>query len=319
MDNDNANKIPTWLFAFNAALLISCLLLVFLIYSVLHPAVKLSSKPTLTEVTQPGAFDNVSILGKSAVVFDLKNKTVIYKKNNTAQMPLASLTKLMTALTAMELLPKDSRITIRKEFLASEGDSGLLSGETWTMKNLLDFSLIVSSNDGARSVASVVGATLLNTPDFTLGRADFIKQMNLEAQKLGLAQTYFVNESGLDETPSQSGGYGSADDVTKLLQYILLNRPDILEPTKYASLQVSSLTKMHTAVNTDTLADNIPGLLASKTGYTDLAGGNLAVAFDSSIGHLFIIVVLGSTQDGRFTDMQQLVDATMRYATTTGQ
>src|ERR1035437_1831904 len=318
MDN-NENKIPLWLLSFNVAMVISCLLLVFLIYSVLHPAVRLSSKPTLTEVTQPSAFDGVSILGKSAIVFDLKNKTVIYKKNETAQMPLASLTKLMTALTAMELLPKDSHITIRKEFLTTEGDSGLLSGETWTMKNLLDFSLVVSSNDGARSVASVVGAILLNTPDFTLGRADFIKQMNLEAQKLGLSQTYFVNESGLDETISQSGGYGSAFDVTKLLQYILTNQPGILEPTKYASLQVSSLTKMHTAVNTDTLADTIPGLLASKTGYTDLAGGNLAVTFDSSIGYPFIIVVLGSTQNGRFSDMQKLVDATMKYATTTGE
>jgi D-alanyl-D-alanine carboxypeptidase len=142
--------------------------------------------------------------------------------------------------------------------------------------------------------------------------------MNLETQKLGLAQSYFLNESGLDESATQSGGYGSADDVAKLMQYILVNKPEILEPTKYASLTVTSLSNTYVAKNTDILADTIPGLLASKTGYTDLAGGNLAVAFDASIGRPFIIVVLGSTESGRFSDMQTLVNATMKYATSTG-
>ncbi len=233
-------------------------------------------------------------------------------------MPLASLTKLMTALTAMELLPENTRITINKEFLQDDGNSGLAVGESWSLKNLLDFSLVVSSNGGARSIASVVGATLDKTQDFSLGRTDFIKQMNLEVKKIGLSQSYFLNESGLDQSSTENGGYGSADDVAKLVQYILTNKPNILEPTKYSNLSVTSLSETHIAKNTDVLADTIPGLLASKTGYTDLAGGNLVVAFDASIGHPFIAVVLGSTQSGRFSDMQTLVDATMKYATTTG-
>jgi len=316
--NNNENKIPHWLLAFNAVLLISCLLLVFLIYSVLHPSPSPLAKISEPRVAQSVAFDNVSISGKAAVVFDLRNNTIVYKKNDTAQLPLASLTKLMTALTALELLPANTQIAIRKDFLVDDGGSGLVAGEKWSLKNLLDFSLVVSSNGGVRSIASVVGATMDKTQDFSLGRADFIKQMNLQAQKLGLSQSYFINESGLDESVTQSGGYGSADDVAKLMQYILTNKPDILEPTKYASLTVTSFSTTHVAKNTDTLADTIPGLLASKTGYTDLAGGNLAVAFDTSIGHPFIAVVLGSTQSGRFIDMQMLVDATMKYATTTG-
>jgi D-alanyl-D-alanine carboxypeptidase (penicillin-binding protein 5/6) len=315
MQNQKENHIPMWLMFFNMILFVSCLSLSFLIYSTLSaegrnqfvqiPPAKISIAKT---------FENVSIIGKSALVFDLQKNTVIYEKNDAEQLPLASITKLMTALTAMDLLPKDSQVTIRKEFLQDD-DSGLLTvGESWSLKNLLDFSLVVSSNGGARSIASVIGATLLNTDDFSIGRADFIKQMNLEAQKLGLSQSYFLNESGLDENSTQSGGYGSALDVEKLMQYILLNQPDILESTKYSTLQVSSLSRMHTAVNTDTLADNIPGLLASKTGYTNLAGGNLAVVFDTSIGRQFILVVLGSTEAGRFTDVQKLVDATVKYA-----
>jgi D-alanyl-D-alanine carboxypeptidase (penicillin-binding protein 5/6) len=318
MDNKNENKIPLWLLFFNTAMVVSCLLLVFLIYSALHPE-QLTVKTVAPKVAEAATFDNVNILAKAAVVFDLQNNTVIYNKNDTTQLPLASITKLLTALTALSLLPANTQITIRKDFLVDDENSGLAAGESWSLKNLLDFSLVVSSNGGARSIASVVGATLDQTQDFSLGRADFIKQMNLEAQKLGLSQSYFLNESGLDESSTQSGGYGSAIDVTKLMQYILANKPDILEPTKYASLSVTSLSTTHVAKNTDILADTIPGLLASKTGYTDLAGGNLVVAFDASIGHPFIAVVLGSTESGRFSDMQTLVNATMKYATTTGE
>ena len=62
-------------------------------------------------------------------MYDVLKNEVIYKKNETAQMPLASLTKLMTALTAVELVPKDSHIIVRKEFLREEGDTGLLPAE----------------------------------------------------------------------------------------------------------------------------------------------------------------------------------------------
>ena len=259
------------------------------------------------------AFNNIELDAKSAYVFDVANNSVIYRKNEFVQLPLASLTKLMMALTATELLPSNSKITIKKEFLSEEGDSGLLANESWKLKELLDFSLVVSSNDGARSIASVIGAMDLSTNDYDLGRKDFVKKMNENAQKLELKQTYFTNENGLDNGEI-SGGYGSAIDVSNLLQYMLKNYPDILEATKYESLNFSSLdNKKHLAVNTNVDVNQIPGLIASKTGYTDMAGGNLAIAYDSSIGRPIIIVVLGSTIDGRFTDVSKLVNASKNY------
>ena len=75
----------------------------------------------------------------------------------------------------------------------------------------MDFSLVSSSNDGARSIASVVGAFDLKNQDYNLGRKNFITKMNTVAQGLGLKQTYFINEDGLDVGDS-SGGYGSAID-----------------------------------------------------------------------------------------------------------
>jgi serine-type D-Ala-D-Ala carboxypeptidase (penicillin-binding protein 5/6) len=188
----------------------------------------------------------------------------------------------------------------------------LVANESWRLKDLLDFSLVVSSNDGARSIASAVGAFDLKSDDYDLGRKDFITKMNKTAQDLGLKQTYFVNESGLD-VGSVSGGYGSAIDVAALMQYILVHHPEVLEATKYPTLDIKSFDAKHVAKNTNTDIGDIPGLIASKTGYTELAGGNLAIVFDSSIGRPIIVVVLGSTQEGRFADVSALVNASLTY------
>lgn len=313
MDN-KTEKIPAWLLALNGVLIFTVIALIFMIQNVislknLTQAIK-NEGPKMA--VENSLFRDLNISAKSALVFDVADQKILFQKNSDIQLPLASLTKLMTALVATNLVPKNSQVTIRKEFLTAEGDSGLFPGENWKLSDLLDFSLVTSSNDGARSVASVVGATLNNT-DYNLGRQDFIKQMNLEAEKIGLKQTYFVNETGLDESASQSGAYGSADDVAKLLEYMLTNKPEILEMTRYADANISSSSKTHDAESTNEVISKIPGLLASKTGYTALAGGNLAVAFDASIGHPVIVVVLGSTAEGRFADVINLVETSMKY------
>lgn len=294
---------------------------VVLIFIVLLMVLAVHNKATISkivvknqeEMVMKTPFDNVSLGAKAAFVYDVAEGKVLYKKNEFAQLPLASITKLMMALTASDLLPKNSKITIRKEFLEEDGDTGLLANESWDMSDLLDFSLVASSNDGARSIASVVGAFGLDNQDFDLGRKDFIAKMNVKAKELGLKQTYFLNESGLD-VGELSGGYGSAIDVATLIQYMLSNSPEILEATKYPKIHVNSLSKLsHDARNTNPEVSNIPGLLASKTGFTDHAGGNLAVAFDTSIGDPVVIVVLGSTVDGRFHDIASLVKASFEY------
>ncbi len=309
MDNKQEQSVSKSLLVFNGFLVLSIVFFVFAIYTKQHQS-KVAKVDQIVALPEP-AF-NVAITAQSAYVYDIVQDKVLYKKNENVQLPLASITKLMTALTAVELLPRDSNITIKNEFLNEEGDSGLVVNESWKLKDLLDFSLVSSSNDGARSVASVIGAVELNTEDYDLGRKEFIRKMNIRAQDIGLDQTYFVNESGLD-IGSTSGGYGSAVDVSKLLAYILKNQPEILQATKYNKLDVSSKDKNHTAKNTNTEIGEIPGLIASKTGYTNMAGGNLAVVFDASMGRPVVVVVLGSTQEERFNDVKALVNASLDY------
>lgn len=304
-------QISKKLYFFNLFLLLSVVMMTFLV-SQKSTRSKDQVANVISKVKSLEVFSNLNLKAKAVLVYDLEEDKVLYKINQDTQLPLASITKLMTALVATELLPENSNITIKSEFLKEEGDSGLLSQESWNLKELLDFSLVTSSNDGVRSLASVIGATKLNSNDYDLGRKDFIEKMNTRAKDLGLVQTFFLNESGLD-VGSVSGGYGSANDVNQLMKYIIINHPQILEATKYQNLSISSNSKNHKAKNTNDIIGSIPGLFASKTGFTDLAGGNLVIAFDPSLGKPIVVTVLGSTAEGRFEDVGLLVNATLEY------
>ena len=115
----------------------------------------------------------------------------------------------------------------------------------------------------------------------------------------------------LDENGAISGGYGSAHDIALLAAALLKRVPGIMHASIDPSVTVRSFSgSSYTLKNTNPEVSHIPGLMLSKTGYTDLAGGNLAVVFDAGIGHPVAIVVLGSTRDERFSDVDRLVKAT---------
>lgn len=273
-------------------------------------------------VQTPDAVDpflNLKINAKAAYVYDVRTGEVLYEKNADKRLPLASLTKVMTAVVANDIAPLDQIITISPEAIRADGDSGLKVGERWRLKSLIDFSLTSSSNDGAKAIAIGLGDIHTTNPTTEEAEADFINSMNLKASDLGMLNTYFYNETGLDlsiqdgETISKGGAYGTAKDMALLFTYILKNHSNLLEATKRSSIKVTSLDNIvHTAKNTDVIVTKIPGIIGSKTGYTDLAGGNLVIAFDPELGRPIIISVLGSTVTERFTDVRKLLDATLR-------
>lgn len=255
----------------------------------------ISDNPSSIQKIDP--FMTVSLQAKAAYVWDIKDQKVLFAKNADEVLPLASITKIMTADVASELLSPTADITISAMDIAQDGDSGLLLDEHWMFKKLLDFTLAVSSNDGAFALA------LTASPDF-------VTKMNEKAKTLGLLSMQFFNPTGLDESLTQSGAYSSAADVAKLFSYTLKNHPEVFEATRSARFTTSSLSGFsHVAVNTDAEINNIPGIIGSKTGYTDMAGGNLAIVYDASVNYPVVVVVLGSTYDDRFTDVKNLVRA----------
>ena len=138
--------------------------------------------------------------------------------------------------------------------------------------------------------------------------------MNKKALELGLNNTYFWNETGLDESEFKGGAYGTARDITTLMEYIILYYPDLLEATRLPSTTIESLDNyQHTAKNTNDIVNFIPGFLGSKTGYTNTAGGNLTFVFDPELGRPIIVTILGSTAGGRFEDAKKLISGTLQY------
>lgn len=267
--------------------------------------------PAVVLPVLPDPFAEVSLNAEAVYVYDTVTGKTLFSKNAEAQLPLASVTKVMTALVASGA-PENTKVSVRSEDVA-DGAGGLAVGENWSLKNLLDYTLVISSNSGASAIAGAAGAVLQNENGWKAGNDEiFVEEMNKTAKNLGMNQTFYLNPSGLDENEELSGAYGSAKDMAILFDYVLKNKPSLLSATTHNSLRSNSLDGVsHLAVNTNTIAQTVPGLMASKTGYTTLANGNLAIAFDVGPMHPVIIVVLGSTQEGRFTDVEKLVNATI--------
>lgn len=246
------------------------------------------------------AFADVKVGAKAYVVYDLVDRKVIAAKDGDVSYPLASLTKVMTAVSALSHHDPTTPITIRDEFIDGGYDLGLKKGQTWKLGELLKYTLVFSSNDGAAAIAGTLG-----------GREVFINQMNTDSALLGLSLV-FTDPAGLDEG-GKWGGTGTALDVAKLFAVARRKYPEVLEATTHTRVTVRTDKGALTGVpNTNQEINSLFGAEASKTGFTDDAGGNLAVVVDVALGHPVAIVVLGSTREGRFEDVTALYEALIK-------
>jgi serine-type D-Ala-D-Ala carboxypeptidase (penicillin-binding protein 5/6) len=246
------------------------------------------------------SFADLSIKAESSVVYDLVDKKVIASKNGEVPLPLASITKVMTAITALTHNDKNTAIAIRPESVEEGYDLGLKKDQVWTLSELLKYTLVFSSNDGAHAVADSLG-----------GRSDFVAQMNTDSALLGLGLT-FTEPAGLD-VDNVLGGKGSALDVAKLFGIARKSYPEIFEATTKTRVTVTADGGRLSGIpNTNQDITSLFGAEVSKTGFTDMAGGNLGVVIDVALGHPVVIVVLGSTREERFTDMELLYQALLK-------
>jgi D-alanyl-D-alanine carboxypeptidase len=241
---------------------------------------------------------------KAVYVFDATTKKVLYERNANEALPLASVTKLVTALTAKKYVGAKYTLSISQQALEANGDSDLSLSEKWDVDSLIGFMLVSSSNDAARQIKY----------SFDEQGGDFIQAMNDYAKSLGLTGMVFNDPAGLDSS-NAPGGIGSARDVSVLILDFLEKMPEIANLTTLPQATFKSLSgRNHTVSNTNDLSTQIDTLLASKTGYTSLAGGNLAVVYRVPVfDHTIVIVILGSTKDGRFVDIKSYMEGVENY------
>lgn len=225
---------------------------------------------------------------------------ILFEKNKEKQLPIASITKLMTALVASEKYKLDDIITISEDSLKIDGLSGIYKpGDHFFFYNALRAMLIASHNEIAHTLALQTGIPL------------FIDLMNKKAFELGLSNTIFANETGLDpEIGSNSINRSTVFDIYKLARHIKENNSDIFYITSQNELDLFGIDKnfIGTIRNTNKLLSDqeIPfHMIGGKTGETDLAKQNLTVVTEAPCGGKIYSVVLDS--QNRFDDMKKLL------------
>jgi D-alanyl-D-alanine carboxypeptidase (penicillin-binding protein 5/6) len=271
-----------------------------------------SAAQTAAAAQEPDPFAQLALQAKAAYVLDLTDGRVLYQKNADERLPLASLTKVMTALAVSEVLDPAAVITIPYDTAyAGSPPTRLMAGQRLSVSDVMNFTLIASSNEGAEILADAADAGIHAKYPQSPADGATLWRMNDLARSLGLTETSFLNASGLDLTLTEAGAYGSARDMAKLFAYAASTSPQHFAATAVEDISVQDEAGRTTAAhNTDEALGQIPGLIMGKTGFTDLAGGNLATVFDVGLAHPVVAVVLGSTYDGRFSDMKALVAKT---------
>lgn len=225
---------------------------------------------------------------------------VLFEQNADEPLLIASISKFMTALAALDRLSLDTPITISGDALRTEGDSAeLAGGEVLSLHDALLAMLIPSSNDAAIAVADTIGGTSAT-----------VAAMNTKAQFFGLSTVQFRNVHGL--TPP--GNTASARDVAKMLHEALLE-PTLREMLRQPRVHVTAISgQEHDWETTNELTQYLSGIIGAKTGFTNESKGTLAFAFsplaaierrDAELDDVGVfIVVLGS--DDRFSDTESL-------------
>ena len=242
--------------------------------------------------------DEPEIPAKAAIIVNLKNtdsrNIILYQKNINDILPIASLTKIMTAIIALENFDLEEIIEVSEKSVTVTGDNGgLIRDEELKVKDLLSIMLMESSNDAAMALAE-------DNP--RMDYDEFIDLMNSKAKELELRNTAFIDPVGL--SPDNKS---TVIELAKLTEYAL-KFPLLLEILKTAEKTIFSIDNrfVHNLVNTNKLLGKIPQIIGGKTGFTEEAGGCMLTVSLVNNSDYLISIVLSSTQ--RENDIENLIN-----------
>ena len=223
------------------------------------------------------------ISATSAILMDTDNNVILYEKNINEVRSVASISKIMTAILAIESGKMDDIVVIGDEIDKSYG-SGIYikKGEELTLRDLVYGLMLRSGNDAALAIAHYVGGSVDN----------FVDMMNKKAKEIGMKNTEFNNPSGLDE---EKGNYSTAYDMAKLASYAIKN-------DEFKKITGTKKYKLKTNINTY-IWNNKNKMLTlykystgGKTGYTEIAKRTL-VSYASKDNTNLVVVTLNDGND----------------------
>lgn len=231
---------------------------------------------------------------RAILVKDLATDATLYKKDADISFPIASTTKIMTALVASEYFKQNAVLTVAGSANIPGSRVGLTRGEDLTFRSLLYGMLLNSGNDASFAIAE-------NYPGGVVG---FVSAMNKKVLDLNLRNTRFDNPAGFDSLSH----YSSAEDLAKITEEALKNS-QLAKIFATKETNIVSLDKKYThqLLNLNKLLSQISGVLGVKTGTTEQAKENLVTLVERN-GHRVLLVVLGSSD--RFGETKKLIDWT---------
>jgi len=229
------------------------------------------------------AADGPVVRAPAAILVEPATGDVVYQRKASDERPVASTTKLMTALLTLERMKLSTTVTaIRYRAAPAESVIGLRAGERLTVADLMRGLLLASANDAAATLAVRVGGT----------RERFVRLMNRRARQLGLRDTHYANPIGLDE----AGNHSSAEDLVKLT--LILRRNEFFRAvTNLPSATLKTGSRPRTIANRNTLVREVPVVNGVKTGHTSSAGYVL-VGSATRNGITVLSAVLGEPGEG---------------------
>lgn len=266
------------------------------------------SKPSVPLMDKTVA-DNGLISGRltaaAAVVLDAKTKTVLFNKNAADVRPLASITKLMTAMVLIDSsLNWNTVATVTAEDI--EGDHHIEAGEQFTLEDLWNIALIGSSNSAIN--------TLVRSAGFS--REDFAVKMNQKAQALRLLSARFVEPTGLSENNMAS----AADTAKMLIDALKFDKIfTTVQVGEYYAHPLGSKKARRVWTTNWLLTNWVPNEfkaenIAGKTGYIESSGYNFAVSLSDERAHSIAVVVLGASgNEQRFSEARDLAEWTFAH------
>jgi D-alanyl-D-alanine carboxypeptidase len=255
--------------------------------------------PTPTPSPTPSPTPAPFITGKAAYLIDAETGLVLYTLNSTQQLPIASTTKIMTAIVAIENANLDQGVIVRQSDLdqvpLDASTAGLVVGDYFRLRTLLYGLLLPSGTDASIVIArAVAGST-----------ANFVAMMNVKAQQLHLIHTHFSSPHGY----SGVDHYSSAADLATLANYAMHNTlfAQIVGQSTY-DVWPTLYTHAYQWKNTNALLTSYQGADGVKTGWTDAAGVCLVFSARRNGHHLIGVELQAPSYDDVFADGAKLLD-----------
>lgn len=240
---------------------------------------------------------------ENAIIYDLTDNKILYELKSNEQKSIASLTKLMTIITAIENTSDLNKTVVydqnMKKYVAwYASKAGFNVGETYTFNDLLYAAMLPSGADATIALAISTSGSI----------EEFVKKMNNTAEKIGMTSSNFVNVHGLDE----ENHYSTAEDIRKLLEYALKNETfKKVYTAKEYTLSTGKTIKSTVKKMSESTGIDITKIIGSKTGTTGNAGLCISVLM-SHKEHEIIIITLGASQEDKvphnIIDANQLIE-----------